>query len=106
MNENDTVLIYLKFPIGKLDNPKALNAVYDLEDILFKIVEDNKIGRFDGNEFCDGPNDESVTFFIYGDDADKISDIILPIVSKLPVLSGSHILKKYGTVEKILMLKR
>lgn len=94
--EEQFVLIYLKFPTGSLDDESALNAVFELEDILVDAVETDCVGTFDGNEFCD----DTVTFFIYGQDANRISEAIYPIISKIKTLPGSYILKNHGLQAK------
>ena len=87
-----SVQIFLQFPRNALDDERKLDAVFDLEEILEEIVEKTGIGNFDGNEFCD----DTVTFFIYGPDADKIVENLYPIVSRISYLPGSYIVKRYG----------
>ncbi len=95
-SQQQEVQIYLRFPVGKFDSEKNLDAIFQLEEILAHSVETNGLGRFDGNEFCDSPDESSVTFFIYGTNADSVCDVLTPFVVGLPFLSGSHILKRYG----------
>jgi hypothetical protein len=87
-----TVIIYLSFPQTKLDDERALDAVFDLEEILRRIIFRKHLGEFDGNEFCE----DTVTYFIYGNDADAIIQAILPYIQDLPVLPDSHIFVRYG----------
>lgn len=89
--------IYLQFPKGALDDEKKLDAVFDLEDILREVVEKTGIGNFDGNEFCE----DTVTFFIYGPDADKIVEELHPIIARMPYLPGSYIIKRYGDYDAL-----
>jgi hypothetical protein len=96
MPHEQLLLIVLQFPIGKLDDEDALDAVFELQDILKEIIDMEEIGRFDGNEFCEAPDETSVTFFIYGSNADKIQEAIIPILDMLPKLPGSYIFKQYG----------
>ena len=96
MPEEHCVLIVLQFPKGKLDEREALDAVFELEHILSEVIELAKVGRCDGNEFCESPDESSVTFFIFGSDADKIYESISPILAKLPSLPGSYVLKQYN----------
>lgn len=94
--DEDMLLIYLNFPIGSLDGGSKLDAVFDFEDILMKAIEENGVGNFDGNEFCEGPDETSVTFFIYGPDANVLYETVKPFLSFLPKLPGSYILKQSG----------
>lgn len=99
--DQHAVLICLQFEVGELDNNKKVNAVFKLDEILCEIVEKTGVGKYDGNEFCEGPDEESVTFFIYGKDADTIHETISPVLSYLPKLPGSYILKRYGNYEGV-----
>lgn len=103
--EEQAVIICLQFPIGKLENKKALDAVFDLDDIIREVIETSGVGRYDGHEFCERQNEESVTFYIYGNDASMIYQEIKPILQLLPSLSGFYIIKRYSqfTEEQIPM---
>lgn len=99
--KSEVLLIFLQFSKGALDNEKKLDAVFNLEDILTQAVELDGVGDFDGNEFCE----DTVIFFIYGKDANKIQDVVAPIIEKVPYLQGSYTLKRYkDSKEKQLML--
>lgn len=94
--DEQAVIICLQFPIGKLQQKKALDAVFDLDDIFREIVESSHVGRYDGHEFCEGTEEESVTFYIYGKDANKIYQKIKPILQSLPSLQEVSIIKRYS----------
>ena len=95
--DEQAVIICLQFPIGKLQEQKALDAVFDLDDILCSVIETSGAGHYDGHEFCEGPDEESVTFFIYGDDANRIYNEIKPILQSLPMLPGSYVMRQYSS---------
>jgi hypothetical protein len=90
------VFVHLNFPVGALDSEHKLDAVFELEDIFKETLETSGVGDFDGDEFCEGPVETSVTFFMYGPDANKIYQVVLPILMRLPSLLGSYITKRYG----------
>ena len=90
------VIICLQFPIGKLKEKKALDAVLDLEDILRTVIESSRVGVYEGHEVCEASDGESVTFFIYGEDASKIYQEIKPILQSLPSLTGFSVIKRYS----------
>lgn len=96
MRQGHEVLVYLSFPVHKFDSQKAIDAIFDLESLMREVIEETGVGVFDGNEFCEGSDGESVTFFMYGNDADKIYEAISPLLAYLPRLPGSYILKRYG----------
>lgn len=95
------VLVCLQFTIGALEKKSRLDAVYDLDDVLMNIVEETGVGEYSGHEFCEGPDEESVTFFMYGEDADKIHETIIPVLNYVPKLPGSYILKRYGNFDGV-----
>ncbi len=90
------VQLCLRFSIGRLQEESALDAVFALDDILREIIEVTDVGLYDGHEFCEGPAEESITFFMYGPDANLICETISPILPYLPKLPGSYIVKRYG----------
>jgi hypothetical protein len=104
--DEQAVIICLQFPIGKLQNKKALDAVFDLDDILQEVVETSGVGRYDGHEFRKGPEEESVSFFMYGKDAGRIYQELKPILQSLPISSGSYVLKRYSDFDEDLFPPR
>jgi len=93
--DEQAVIICLQFPIGKFEEQKALAAIFDLDNILREVIETSGVGRYDGNEFCVGPDEESVKFFIYGLDANAIYREIKSILQFLPGLPSFYIIKRY-----------
>ena len=94
--QGQAVIICLQFPIGKLQKQKALNAIFELDAIIREVIETSGVGTYDGNEFCEGEEEESVTFYIHGDDAAAIYQEIAPILDALPSLSGYYIIRRYS----------
>ena len=93
------VIICLQFPVGKLQEKKALDALFDLDDIFCSVIETSGIGTYDGHELFEGPEEESVRFFIYGPDANRIYEEVKPILQLLPRLQEVSIVKQYAEVE-------
>jgi len=91
LNEH-SVLIFLKFGRSPFNSERKLDAIFELENIIAEVVEKTGVGQFDGNEFCE----DTVTFFIYGPDADKIVEELYPIIVCISYMSGSYIIKRYG----------
>lgn len=88
-----TFLLYFKFSIGQLESDKAFDALMEFEDILRKVVESENLGNVDGHEFCYGGDEESITFFIYTTDEEKLYQMIEPLIVYVSCLPGSYILK-------------
>jgi len=96
--DEQAVIISLQFPIGKLQQRKALGAVLELDAILRVVIETSGIGTYGGNEFAESELDESVTFYMYGEDATKIYHEIQPVLDYLPSLTGFYIIKRYSAL--------
>jgi len=96
--DEQAVIICLQFPKGKLENKKALNAIFELEAILREVIHQSEVGTYGGNEFAQTDIEESVTFYLYGDDATKIYHEVQPILDSLPSLSGFYVIKRYSAL--------
>lgn len=94
--DEQAVIICLQFPIGKLQEKKALDAVFDLDDILREVVENSGVGSYNGHDTCVNKEEERVTFNIYGANANKIYRAIKPILQSLPSLQEVSIIKRYS----------
>lgn len=92
------VIICLQFPIGKLQEKKARSAIEELHSIFHDVMETSGIGLYNGYEMCEGPQEESVTFYFFGEDARTIYHEIYPILDLLPSLSGFYIIKRYSSL--------
>ncbi len=90
------VIICLQFPIGKLQEKKALNAVFELDAILRDVIETSKVGTYGGNEFAENDEGDSISFYLYGSDAGEIYSEIQPIFDTLSSLTGFYIIKRYS----------
>jgi hypothetical protein len=98
--DEQAVIICLQFPKGKLQNKKALNAILELGAIVREVIETSCVGTYGGNEFAETDFDESVTFYLYGDDATTIYHEVQPVLDLLPGLTGFYIIKRYSALLK------
>jgi hypothetical protein len=98
--QEQAVIICLQFPIGKFQQKKALDAIFDLDAIFREVVEASGVGNYAGNEFCEGEGEESVTFYISGEDASRIYQEIKPILQSLSSLQEVSIIKHYSNSSK------
>lgn len=92
------VIICLQFPPGKLEEQKARKAIADLNDILQILIATSGVGTYGGHEICILPEEESVTFYMYGEDASRIYDEIKPILAIFSKLPGSYIVKRFSSI--------
>lgn len=96
--DEQAVIICLQFPKGKLENKKAQNAIFELEAILREVIQLSEVGTYGGNEFAETDSEETVTFYLYGEDATEIYHAIQPILDSLPSLSGFYVIKRFSAL--------
>jgi|ERR1700722_3793112 hypothetical protein len=94
--DEQAVIICLQFPIGKFENKRALDAIYDLDAIIREIIETSGVGMYDGYKLYEGPDEESVKFFIHGKNANHIYHEIKPILQALPSLQELYVIKRFS----------
>ena len=63
-----------------------------LEDRLIEIIEKNKLGEYDGNEF----SEEGAIIYIYSSDAENLFTSIKPILQNYPLCKNAKIVIRKG----------
>ena len=86
------VLVYIKLLKGPWGGPDERRALERLEDRLEEVIDESGVGEFDGNEVGEG----FWRLFTYGSNADRLFDVIVPIVRSWTVPPGSYVIKRYG----------
>ena|SRR5258708_19116186 len=94
--DEQAVVICLQFPIGKLQEKAAHDAVVDLGEIFNTVMESSGVGTYKGHELSEGAEEEMVTYYLFGDDVGLIYDEIQPIFHLMPNLTGFYIIKRYS----------
>ena len=94
--EEQAVIICLQFPVSKFKDQKAIDAIYELGDILRELVMLSHIGRYGGYEFSETPEGEQISFYLYGKTVRSIYQEIKPILQMLPSFPGSYVIKRYS----------
>ena len=69
-------------------------AIFALEDRLTYAIERARAGELDGNEFGGG----ECTLYMYGPDADRLYNAIVPVLQMNPLARGGYAIKRYGDV--------
>lgn len=77
------------FPLGK---ESERSAIHRISDILAEAILIHKAGEFDGDVFGDG----ICELFMYGPDAERLFEVIYPILADWPALKGGYALKRFG----------
>jgi hypothetical protein len=98
--DEQAVIVCLQFPAGKLQKKKALDAVLDLDDIFRNVLEIAHCGSYDGHEFSETEDEDSVTFYFYGQNANLLYKEIKPILQSLSTLPKLSILKRYAQFQE------
>lgn len=85
--------VIVRFDYGSRD----LSPLFELEDRLEAAIEAAQAGEYDGNEIAVDGGDGSL--YMYGPDADRLVDVILPVLVAAPFMKGAAITKRYGPPE-------
>jgi|ERR1700730_3203459 len=84
--------VVVKFDyIGSTD----LTLLFDLETKLEAAIEAAKVGELDGNEVATDGSDG--TLFMYGPDADRLFEIVKPVLELCSFMHGARITLRYGS---------
>jgi hypothetical protein len=70
------------------------DVIFLLEDRLSAAIEHSGVGEFDGNEFGAG----ECVLYMYGPDADRLYDAIVPHLQMTAAARGGYAIKRYGAV--------
>lgn len=85
--------VIVRFQYGSTD----LGVLLGLEKKLEAAIVAAGTGEYDGNEIAaDGSHG---SLYIYGSDADRLVEVILPILETAPFMAGAEVTKRYGPPE-------
>jgi len=73
---------------------KDLSRLFELEDKLGSVIEAADAGEYDGNEVAMDGSDGFL--YMYGPDADRLADVIMPELLATPWMKGARLTKRYG----------
>ena len=82
------VIVKYRFASGSLDR------IFEVEEQLARIVEATPGCEFDGNEIAVDGRDN--LFYMYGPDADKLFEVIEPVLLSSEILSEAQVRLRYG----------
>ncbi|GHF26687.1 hypothetical protein GCM10017786_71090 [Amycolatopsis deserti] len=77
--------------------PSAAGLSVDWDSIeapLFKAINAAGVGELDGHEV--NLQDGSVTFYMYGPDADRLHEIVRPVLRDAELPAGTTVVRRYG----------
>ena len=87
------VIVYFEY--GQQD----LQPIFDLEDRLEAAIKAADVGEFDGNEIATDGSDGML--FMYGPDADKLYEVVFPILETETFLRGATVRRRYGPADDL-----
>ena len=71
--------------------------MFGLEEKLEETINKAGVGEFDGNEMAvDGSHG---FLYMYGPDANRLFEVIEPILKATPFMSGARVTKRYGSAD-------
>ncbi len=90
-SEQATV-ICLKLSNDEMGTSQERQAISALRDRLIGAVQEREVGEFDTLEYGDGFG----TLSFNGASADRLAEVLLPVVRAFASLPGSYLVKRYG----------
>jgi hypothetical protein len=82
----------LKFSDNAFGTPKERQEFQGLEDRVMNAIDAEGVGEYDGNDVGQG----WYTLYAYGPSADRLAEVVVPIVQAANPPSGSYTVKRYG----------
>lgn len=87
---NQSVIIYFDYGLEEMDE------IYELGDKLRHILEENKLGEYDGHEVAMDNSDGSL--YLYGPNAESLYKAIKPTLEKVDFLNGAKAILRFGSL--------
>lgn len=83
----------VRFDYGQTD----LSRLFELEEQLTAAIEAAGVGMFDGDEIATDGSDG--TLFMYGPDADKLFEVVRPVLASTTIIRNIVATIRYGPPE-------
>ena len=85
--------VIVHFQYGKTD----LQPLFDLEERLEAVINDDGVGELDGNMVAQDGSDAYL--YMYGPDADRLFETIRPVLEASDFMNGASVKLQYGPPE-------
>lgn len=76
--------------------PEERSIAQEFSRRLAATINENKAGIFDGDEYGEGQG----ALFMYGPNADRLFDVVSPLLNAWGPLKGGYLIKRYGVPER------
>ena len=90
MSDQSEHAVIVHFRYGKSD----VRPIFELQDVLEAAIESASVGDLDGNEIATDGSDGY--FYMYGPSADRLFEVVKPILLSVAFMHGAEIRKIYG----------
>lgn len=87
MDTEQAVIVHFAF-----DGAADRDALIELENELARVIEDASAGEFDGDLLGEG----ECILYMYGTDADRLFNLIDPLLRTSALARGGYAIKRYG----------
>ncbi len=91
-DQRQAVFVFIKLSDGDMGDERDDEAIYALEDRLNQVIEEQGVGELDGDEWGNG----NCQLFMYGKNADRIFEVITPLLLAHEAPAISYAVKRYG----------
>lgn len=88
----EAVLIFVKLSDDSFGEFEEREAVFDLEERVEFAAKTSGVGEYDGHEFGGGWG----KLYLYGPDANRLADVVRPIVRASRPSQGSYLVRRFG----------
>ncbi len=85
-------IVCLKLSDEQMGTFRERHAISELRDRLIRAVQARSAGEFENLEFAEGFG----TLSFSGPNADRLAEVVLPVVQTHESRCGSYLLKRYG----------
>jgi hypothetical protein len=96
VKSEDCVKVHFKLSDGEYGSEQERDAVHGFTDKLDALIREHDAGEFDGDEFGGGEG----TLFMYGPDADRLYETVLPALKSWAKLRGGYVIKRYAETDR------
>jgi hypothetical protein len=86
------VIAHIPMIEDTLRSAREREAVIALAEQLERVIDEQQIGEFDGEEF----GDSRCVLYMYGPDADLLFEAIEPVLKAASLARGAFVIKRYG----------
>ena len=89
---DEWIAVYFKISNDEYGTEEERDAIHRFTDKLAEVILESGVGVFDGDEFGNG----ECGLFMYGANADRLFNVVEPLLRGWKPLNGGYAIKRYG----------